>query len=107
LIDGGKPECFEEALESDEKQQWLDVMQDEMKCLHDNHTYDLVKLPKGKRTLENMWIFKVKQDANSTFPKYKTKLVVKGFRQKKGVNFNEIFSLMVKMSSIKIVLSLS
>jgi len=42
------------------------AMQDEIKSLHDNHTYDLVKLPNGKRALENMWIFKVKQVANST-----------------------------------------
>ena len=80
-------------------------MQDEMKSLHDNHTYDLVKLPKGKRSLENKWIFKMKQDANSTFPKYKARFVVKDFRQKKGVDFNEIFSTVVKMSSIKIALS--
>ena len=103
----GKPECFEEALESEEKQKWLDTMQDGMKSLHDNHTYDLVKLPKGRRALENKWIFKVKQDANSTFPKYKARLVVKGFRQKKGVDFNEIFSHVVKMSSIRTLLSLA
>jgi len=36
-------------------------MQDEMKFLHDNHIYDLVKLPKGKTTLENKWIFRMKQ----------------------------------------------
>ena len=39
------------SLDSEEKKQWLDAMQDEMKSLHDNHTYDLVKLPKGKRAL--------------------------------------------------------
>ena len=94
-------------MESEEKQKWLDAMQDEMKSLHDNHTYDLVKLPKGKRALENRWIFKMKQDANSTFPKYKARLVVKGFRQKNGVDFNEIFSPGVKMSSIRTVLSLA
>jgi len=83
LTDGGELECFEEALESEEKQKWLDAMQDEMKSFHDNHTYDLVKLPKGKRALENKWIFKMKQDANFTFLKYKARLVVKGFKQKK------------------------
>ena len=49
----------------------------------------------------------MKQDANSTFPKCKARLVVKGFRQKKGVDFNETFSPVVKMSSIKTVLSLT
>jgi len=81
-------------------------MQDEMKSLHDNHIYDLVKLPKGKRALETRWIFKVRQDSNSTLPRYKAKLVVKGFKQKKGVDFNEIFSPVVKMSSIRTVLKL-
>jgi len=78
-----------------------------MKSLHDNHTYDLVKLPKGKRALETRWIFRVKQDSNSTLPRYKARLVVKGFRPKKGVDFNEIFSPVVKMSSIRTVLSLA
>nr|KYP42640.1 Retrovirus-related Pol polyprotein from transposon TNT 1-94 [Cajanus cajan] len=81
-------------------------MQDEMKSLHDNHTYDLVKLPKGKRALENRWIFRVKQESNSTSPRYKARLVVKGFRQRNDVDFNEIFSPVVKMSSIRTVLSL-
>ncbi|RDY11436.1 hypothetical protein CR513_03880, partial [Mucuna pruriens] len=53
LIDGEELECYQEAIESEERQKWLDAMQDEMKSLHDNHTYDLVKLPKGKKVLEN------------------------------------------------------
>ena len=61
MTNGGEPKCFEEALASEEKQNWLDAIQDEMKSLHDNHTYDLVKLSKEKRALENRWILKVKQ----------------------------------------------
>ena len=106
LTDGGEPECFEEAMESEEKQNWLEAMQDEMKSLHDNHTYDLVKLPKGKRSLENRWIFRVKHESNFASLRYKARLVVKGFKQRKSVDFNEIFSPVVKMSSIRIVLSL-
>ena len=87
-------------MESDENQKWLDAM-------HGNHTYDLVKLSKGKRVLENKWIYRVKHDNNSMSPRYKAILVVKGFRQRKGVDFNDIFSLVVKMSSIRTVLSLA
>jgi len=90
---------------SEEKKKWLDEMQDEMKSLHDNHTFDLVKLPKGKKALKNRWIYKVKQERNSTSPMYKARLVVKGFRQRKCIDFNEIFSHVVKMSSIRIMLS--
>lgn len=66
-----------------------------------------VKLPKGKRALDNRWIYRVKHESNSTSSRYKAKLVVKGYSQRKGVDFNEIFSLVVKMSSIRIVLSLT
>jgi hypothetical protein len=82
-------------------------MQDEMKSLHENHTYDLVKLPKGKRALKNKWVFRCKIEPNRSQPRYKTRLVVKGFGQKKGIDFDEIFSPVVKMSSIRVVLSLA
>ncbi|RDX78453.1 hypothetical protein CR513_41273, partial [Mucuna pruriens] len=49
LTDGKEPECYQEAMESEERQKWLDAMEDEIKSLHDNNTYDLVKLPKGKK----------------------------------------------------------
>ena len=38
--------------------------------------------------------------------RYKSRLVVKGFSQKKGIDFDEIFSLVVKMTSIRNILSL-
>ena len=107
LTDDEEPECFTEAMESEEKKKWLNAMKDEMKSLHDNHTFDLVKLPKGKRALDNRWIYKVKHESNTMSPRYKARLVVKGFSQRKGVDFNEIFSPVVKMSSIRTVLSLA
>lgn len=51
LTDEGEPESFQEAVESDENQKWLDALHDEMKSLHNNHTYDLVKFPKDKKAL--------------------------------------------------------
>jgi len=85
----------------------LEAIKDEMKSIHDNHTFDLVKLPKGKRALNNKWSYRVKHESNSTSMRYKARLVVKGYSQRKGVDFNEIFSPVVKMSSIRTVLSLA
>ena len=79
LTDDEEPECFTEAMESEEKKKWLDAMKDEMKSLHDNHTFDLVKLPKGKRALDNRWIYRVKHESNTMSPRYKARLVVKSF----------------------------
>ena len=76
------------------------AMQEKMKSLIDNHIYDLVKLPKGKRVLKNKWVYRLKIENNSQ-QGYKARLVVKDFGQMKCVNFEEIFSLVVKMSSIE------
>ena len=82
-------------------------MKDEMTFLHENNTFELVKLPKGKRALKNKWVYKVKTDEHPARPRYKARLVVKGFSQRKGIDFDEIFSPVVKMCSIHVVLGLA
>ena len=82
-----------------DKQSWMKAMQEEMNSLHKNKTYELVKLPKGKNALRNKWVFKLKKDSEKLV-KYKARLVVKGFSQKHGIDLDEIFSPIVKMSYI-------
>ena len=69
-------------------------------------TYEFTKLPKGRKALKNKWVFKVKND-NKKLLKYKACLVVKGFDQKLAIDFDEIFSLVVKMCSIRVILGLA
>ena len=51
-------------------------------------------------------MFKLKKDGSGKVVKYKARLVVKGFLQKKGIDFDEIFSPVVKMASIRVILGL-
>ena len=46
-------------MKDENKNQWIEAMQDEMESLHENHTYELVKLPKDIRALKKKWVFKV------------------------------------------------
>ena len=82
-------------------------MHEDMKSLHKNNTYELMKLSKGKRASKNKWVLKRKPEPNRSQLRYKARLVVKGFSQKKGIDFEEIFSPVVKMSSIQVVLGLA
>jgi hypothetical protein len=65
----------------------------------------LVQFPVGKRSLQNKWFYNLKEEDGGK-KRYKARLVVKGFAQKKGIDFDEIFSLLVKMTSIKTILIL-
>ena len=75
--------------------------------LHNNHTYDLVKLLKNKRAIKNKQVYGLKTQEYNAQPQYKTRLVVKEFSQKKGVDFEKIFSPMVKLSSIWVVVGIA
>ena len=107
ITDEGEPESFEEAMIDDRKKKWFSAMQDEMKSLHENKTFELVKLPKGKKALKNKWVFRIKREEHNLQPRFKARLVVKGFSQRKGIDFDEIFSPVVKMTSIRTVLGLA
>ncbi|GJY79999.1 retrovirus-related pol polyprotein from transposon TNT 1-94 [Tanacetum coccineum] len=68
-------------------------------------TWSLVRLLAGKKALQSKWVFRVKEEQDDK-KMYKAKLVVKGFQQKHRVDYNEIFSPVVKMTTIKLVLSI-
>ena len=78
-----------------------------MDSLHKNSTWELVSFPNGKRALPCKWVYKLKVIANDGKPKYKAIFVAKGFRQQQGVNFEEIFSLVIKMTTLHCVLMLA
>lgn len=63
----------------EKKEEWFSAMQDEMESLQENHTYNLVKLPKGNKTLKNKWVYRLKAQENNSLSRYKERLVVKGF----------------------------
>ena len=80
VIDDDIPNTFGEALRISESDQWKLAMEEEMKSLHQNQTWELVKLPKGKRAIGNKWVYTKKQGSlNQSTPRYKARLVAKGF----------------------------
>ena len=71
-------------------------MKDEMSSLLKNKTWELTTLPEGKKALQNKWVYRVKTKHDGS-KRFKARLVVKGFQQKKGIDYSEIFSLVVKL----------
>jgi hypothetical protein len=92
-------------MQVDTKKKWEQGMKEEMDSLVNNQTWDLNQFPARKRALQNKWVYKLKEEDGGK-NRYKARFVVKGFAQKKGIDFDEIFSPVVKMTSIRTILSL-
>ncbi|WVZ14797.1 hypothetical protein V8G54_012363 [Vigna mungo] len=105
LTDEGESENYEEACQMTDASKWELAMKDEMKSLMSNQTWELVELPVGKKALHNKWVYRVKEDHDGS-KRYKARLVVKGFQQKEGVDYIEIFAPVVKLNTIRSVLSI-
>ncbi|KAL2237238.1 UNVERIFIED_CONTAM: Retrovirus-related Pol polyprotein from transposon TNT 1-94 [Sesamum indicum] len=105
LSDCGEPECYAEAIKDAYKSKWELAMNDEMNSLKKNNTWELCQLPKGKKALQNRWVYRVKEESDWK-KRYKARLIVKGFQQRYGIDFTDVFTPVVKLITIRLVLSM-
>ena len=107
LLDHDKPTNYEEAMMSPDFAKWLEAMKSEMGSMYENIVWTLVDLPDDRQAIENKWIFKRKTDVDSSVTIYKAQLVAKGFRQVQSVEYDEIFSLVSMLKSVRIMLAVA
>ena len=82
-------------------------METEMTSLRENHDWDLVKLPVGKKTVGSKWVYKVKTGADGSVQRYKARLVAQGFTQQYGIDFDETFCPVVRQELLRLLMALS
>ena len=100
-----EPKTIDDALNSDHSQEWKVAADFEYSSLIENQTWDLVKLPEGDNIVGCKWVFRVKHDGNGKVNCFKGRLVAQGFSQRHGVDYEEIFSPVVHLSSIRTLLA--
>ncbi|XP_062090436.1 retrovirus-related Pol polyprotein from transposon RE1 isoform X1 [Humulus lupulus] len=98
------PRTIQEALTDPS---WKKAIQDEVNALVKNGTWEITKLPTGKKPVGCKWVFTIKHKADGSIERLKARLVAKGFTQSYGIDYQETFAPVAKLNTIRVLLSLA
>ncbi|KAI3499715.1 hypothetical protein L1887_35524 [Cichorium endivia] len=107
LINLDEPANYREAVAGPESAQWKEAMDSEIKSMYDNQVWNLVDNVPGRKTVGCKCIFKKKTDMDGKVHTFKARLVTKGFTQTPGIDYDETFSPVAKIKSIRIMLAIA
>ena len=99
-----EPGNFKDAVKEPE---WKKAMQVKMDAIEKNKTWVLTDLPPRRKPISLKWVYKLKKNTEGEIVKYKARLVVRGFVQKKGVDFEEVFALVARLETVRLLLALA
>ena len=102
----GEPSNYSEAINSPESASWKAAIKDELDKMTHYQVWTVV--PKsGQRVVTAKWVFTRKLDGKTGKPsKYKARWVARGFTQRKGIDYNELFSSVVHKDTLRLFLAL-
>jgi len=103
-----EPKSIREAYESEHRDKWMKALQDEMTSLEQKLVYTTEsKVPPGTKCIPCKPVFKVKTNSDGTLDKFKARVVVLGYRQVKGIDYEETFAPFVDLSTIRLLFALA
>ena len=102
-----EPTTYEEAMNSPEKEQWLDSMISEVNSLKMHDTFEVVDLPPNHRAIGLKWVYRAKLKETGEIDKLKSRVVALGYRQRAGIDYDELFSPTARFESLRTILSIA
>ena len=99
-----EPRNFLEALK---EKVWKAAMEEERNQIDKNNTWSLVTLLVSCKPIGLKWVFKVKKDSLGQLTNHKARLIVKGYAQRYGIDFIDVFAPVARMETTRVLLALA
>jgi hypothetical protein len=110
LLEEQTPSSYREAMASRESSKWRAAAEAEFAGCEAQQTWELVdrsSLPRDANIIPVKWVFKIKTDENGAVAKYKARITPKGFKQRHGVDYFEVYASTGKYKTLRVALSLA
>ena len=101
------PTSYDEAVTDIDADMWQQAMKSELDSLYSNQVWELVNAPEGVKPIGCKWIYKRKRGVDGKVETFKARLVAKGYTQKEGIDYEETFSPVAMLKSIRILLAIA
>ena len=105
-----EPKTNKEALGRSDRMKWKEAIMDELESLEENGTWKVIDKneiqDEEANIVDTKWVHKIKRDADGKIVKYKSRLVAKGFTQVEGIDYNETFAPVVRMTTVRLLISI-
>ena len=101
------PDSYSEAMRSEQKENWISAINTELQALSRRQVFVNATLPQGRKAIATKWVFKVKGLTNGEVDKFKARLTVKGFMQVPGLDYQETYSPVVNIVSLRCLFSIA
>ena len=101
------PHNYKQAMQSADRDKWAEAAKSEYFTLAGNDTWELVDLPPGAKAIGCGWVFKVKRTATGEVERYKARIVAKGYSQRPGVDYTEVFAPTFRPATLRMILALA
>lgn len=94
------------ALRSPQSTHWIEAEEEEKSAFFSNKTWEVVDINPQWNLMSCKWVYKIKRDKLGNITRYRARLVIKGFLQREGIDFGDIFSPVVRYSTVRIILAI-
>ena len=99
---------YNEAINSPNAKQWKEAIKEELDNLYNNNIITFVNtVPKGKNIITTKWVFSIKKEREGNISRFKARLVARGFKQRRGIDYELTYSPTLNIDSLKFIIALA